>query len=165
MSTRYLYDDWGWYSGTTVGTPARSTEVAPVNFSVSTVEGALRSNWTGHAWIELAYFEPPAIEEPPIVSEPRRITNLAFRNRFTTAEKIALELAAADDPAAPLNERQMAAALRANMKDADAAKFIDLDRADTRAGVLQLEQLGLIAEGRANVILDAAITDMERYDG
>jgi hypothetical protein len=92
----------------------------------------------------------------------RRITALAFRNRFTTAEKVALEIAALDNPAAPMAERAQAAALRANAADLAAATFVDLDRPDTRAGVQMLEAAGLLAAGRAMEILDAAITAEER---
>lgn len=90
------------------------------------------------------------------------ITRLAFRNRFTQAEKVLLELAALDDPAAPMAQRQQAAAIRASMADTAAATFIDLSRADTRAGVQMLEALGLIANGRALEILDTPIEPWER---
>lgn len=98
-------------------------------------------------------------------AQPRHITGLAFRNRFTRAEKIALELAALDDPSAPLIQRQQAAALRADLKDQERATYIDLDRADTRAGVQALEAAGLIAAGRALQILDSPVLDLERYRG
>jgi len=92
----------------------------------------------------------------------RRITRLAFRNRFTTAEKVALEIAGLDNPAAPMAERAQAAALRANQADLAAAAFVDLDRPDTRAGVQMLEAAGLLAVGRALVILDSPVTTEER---
>jgi hypothetical protein len=92
----------------------------------------------------------------------RCVTRLAFRKRFTQGEKIAIELAALDDPAAPQEQRTRAAALRVDMKDTDAATYIDLDRQDTREGVLALELLGLLDEGRALEILDAEIQPLER---
>jgi hypothetical protein len=95
-------------------------------------------------------------------SEAGRITKLAFRNRFTTAEKVALEIAALDDPTAPMQQRAQAAALRANQADLAAATFVDLDRPDTRAGVQMLEAAGLLAEGRTLVILDTPVTAEER---
>lgn len=85
-----------------------------------------------------------------------RITRLAFRNRFTMAEKAAMEIASLDNPAAPMAQRQQSAVLRAYMADVAASTFVDLQRPDTRAGVQQLETLGLLAAGRAAVILDAA---------
>ena len=97
-----------------------------------------------------------------VLAPDTRVTRLAFRNRFTQAEKVALELAALDDPTAPMAQRQQAAALRATLSDTAAATFIDLSHADTRAGVQMLEAGGLLAEGRALEILDAPVTPEER---
>lgn len=91
-----------------------------------------------------------------------RLTVLAFRNRFTLNEKVAIEFACLDNPAAPMEQRQMAAMLRAYMHDLHAATFVDTARPDTRAGVLSLEQAGIIGEGRALEILDTPLTLMER---
>ena len=93
---------------------------------------------------------------------PRYITRLAFRSRFTTAEKIAIEIASLDNPAASLAARQQAASLRIFQADVDTALWIDLDRADTRAGALSLETSGLLAAGRSGTILDAPIANFER---
>lgn len=95
----------------------------------------------------------------------RRITKLAFRNRFTKAEKAGIEFAALDDPTAPIAQRQQAAALRADLKDQEQATFIDLDDEGTRTGVLTLEAVGLIAAGRAVEILDTPVQDKERFTG
>ena len=97
-----------------------------------------------------------------VLAPDTRVTRLAFRNRFTQAEKVALELAALDDPTAPMAQRQQAAALRATLSDTAAATFIDLLRAETRAGVQMLEAAGLLAAGRALEILDAHVTPEER---
>ena len=91
-----------------------------------------------------------------------RITKLAFRNRFTSAEKVAIEFACLDDPAAPMPQRLQSAALRANQADLAAAAFVDLSRPDTRTGVQMLEAAGLLTEGRALEILDAQILPEER---
>ena len=91
-----------------------------------------------------------------------RLTKLAFRNRFTQAEKVMLEIASLDNPAATMPQRQQAAALRATLADTAAATFIDLSRAETRAGVQMLEAGGLLAEGRALEILDAPVQSHER---
>ena len=90
------------------------------------------------------------------------VTKLAFRNRFNQSEKVAIELAALDDPTAPMTQRQAAAALRANQADVAASTFIDLARPDTRTAVQQLEALGLLSSGRAAEILDAPIQSSER---
>lgn len=102
---------------------------------------------------------PPPAPEP---GEDHRITRLAFRNRFLPAEKVALELASLDNPAGTLLERQQAGALRAYLADVAAATFVDLSRADTRAGVRYLETKTLIASGRAAAILDGPIQPEER---
>lgn len=95
-------------------------------------------------------------------SDSRRITVLAFRNRFTVSEKIKMDMASIDNPAAPMATRQLAATLRVISKDTDSANFIDLNRPDTRQGVFLMEQNGLIATGRAVIILDAIINDLEK---
>ena len=102
----------------------------------------------------------PGVEPAPPIP---RITRLAFRNRFTQAEKVALELAALDNPSATMPQRQQSAALRAHMKDLDAASWVDLTRPETVAALQMLEASGLIGEGRAAAILDVdSITDIER---
>ena len=90
------------------------------------------------------------------------ITRLAFRNRFTQAEKVALEFASMDNPAATMEQRQQSAAIRVYLADVAASTFIDLQRADTRAGVQLLESVGLIGTGRALEILDTPIAPEER---
>lgn len=91
-----------------------------------------------------------------------RITRLAFRNRFTQAEKVMLELAGVDDATAPMAQRQQSAAIRVYLADVEASAFVDLARADTRAGVQSLEAAGLLAPGRALQILDAPVQAHER---
>ena len=102
------------------------------------------------------YVEPPVVPPAPIVLA-RHVTKSAFRNRFTQAERVALEIAALDTPLGTTAQRQAAAGLRANMADQRDAAYIDLDRATTRSGVLRLEQGGLLAAGRALAILDAPV--------
>ena len=97
----------------------------------------------------------------PVVDYGRRVTLLAFRNRFTKTEKITIEMASLDNPASSMPARQMAAALRVDLKDSDSANFIDLDRADTRAGVQTLETYGILGVGRALQILDAPVQQVE----
>ena len=92
----------------------------------------------------------------PVLLAPTRLTRLQFRNRFTAQEKAMLELAAIDDPTAATAQRLQAASLRAYLADLAAAEFVDLADASTVAGVQALESAGLLAEGRAVEILDAA---------
>ena len=107
--------------------------------------------------------EPQPEPEPPPV--PVKITKLAFRSRFTQAEKVAIEIASLDDPVAPMQQRAQAAALRASQADVAVAQYIDLTRADTRAGVHALETAGLLAQGRADVILNAPTAEQEVWNG
>lgn len=93
-----------------------------------------------------------------------RLTRLAFRLRFTQAEKIAIEMAALDNPAAPVQQRMMAAALRADLADTAVSLFIDTDRTETRAGVSALASLGLLTADRPAVILDTPALLHELYD-
>lgn len=116
--------------------------------------------WTGVDWVILP--ERPPVPEPSQPVVDLRITRLAFRNRFTLAEKAAIELAALDDPSATQSVRMRAAALRAYLADLAAVTFIDLARPDTRAGVQSLEAGGLLAVGRALEILDTPIVSDER---
>ena len=97
------------------------------------------------------------------VSLGTRITRLAFRNRFTAAEKVALELAALDDPAATMAARQQAAAVRVYLQDVAASTFIDLASDKTVSGVQALEAGGLLAPGRAAEITGAPVTVDEQY--
>ncbi len=108
----------------------------------------------GMAYANGSYSVPAAL---------RHITVLAFRNRFTQSEKIAIEIAALDNPAAPMQQRAQSAALRANQLDVQAAKYIDLDRPDTRAGVQALEAATILAAGRALEILDAPVSAHEGF--
>ena len=96
---------------------------------------------------------------PDFVPPPERaITCLAFLDRFTDAEAIAIDLASQ-------GATVQAAAMRRYMSKVEAATFIDLDRPDTRAGVQALEAAGLLIEGRALEILDAPVRGHERARG
>lgn len=92
---------------------------------------------------------------------PRRVSVLAFRRRFTMAERAAIEWAAVDRSDQPEAQRQQAAALRAILADQAAASFIDLDDEDTMEGVQSLEAMGLIGAGRAAQILGAPVQPEE----
>lgn len=94
----------------------------------------------------------------------RKITVLAFRNRFSKMEKIKIEMASIDNPSLAIDDptRLMAAALRVDLKDTDNATFIDLDNTSTREGVLTLEQYDIIDPGRALIILDSVILPNEK---
>lgn len=92
---------------------------------------------------------------------PRKITPLAFRRRFTKVERASIEWAAVDKADQPDAQRQLAAALRADLKDQEQAQFIDLDEADVALGLQTLEAIGLLAVGRAAAITGAPVLPEE----
>lgn len=96
----------------------------------------------------LADYPPPA-PPPPI----RRITPLAFRRRMTPEQRGALTLAAAAAMAAsPPNP-----ALQVFIDDLSAARFVDLDDAETIGGVAAMHAAELItAEQAAALLADGA---------
>jgi len=102
---------------------------------------------------------------PPEPLKPRVVSKFAFRSRFTPAEKVAIEFASLDDPTATPAKRSIAASLRVLQADLEAATFVDLELPSTRNGVQMLEQVGLIGPGRAAEILDAPVSDWERWNG
>ncbi len=107
---------------------------------------------TGWGWDPSGFTEPPA---PPVAPVERKVTRLAFLNRFTDAEAIALDLAS-------IGTTIEAASIRRYMQKVNAATFIDLTRDDTITGVRQLETVGLIGAGRADQILLDPVTELER---
>ena len=89
-----------------------------------------------------------------LITKHRCATGLG--RRFTQHEKAAIEFAALDNPAAPIEERQQAALLRASLADQAAAQFIDLADPSTIAGVQLLVQAGLLSEERGQQVLLAS---------
>jgi len=133
------------------------------------ISGASPRPGIGWTYAEGTGFTAPTaaeLPEPGPEPEPapanRIITNLAFDLRFSDAERIAIEIASLDNPAADMEQRAIAAALRVSKERSNKARFTDLDDATTRAGVEQMEAIGLLAEGRAVAILDAPVLDGER---
>lgn len=125
------------------------------------VESETQPNIPGETWVELAVGYGPGdtyigsgVFEKSSVELPSNITVLAFLSRFTDAEAIAIDLAS-------IGATVEAATLRRYMQKVSAAKFIDLNRADTRAGVQALELMGILAAGRAAQILDTPIAEIE----
>ena len=132
--------------------------------AVATVveQASLPTVQMGGQWVECAANVGPGwtysggnFAAPVALAPARYITQLAFLSRFTDAEAIGIDLAS-------IGATEAAAGLRRYQAKVAAAKFIDLDRADTRAGVQALEAAGMLAAGRALVILDAPISDPER---
>ena len=118
----------------------------------------------------IAAHHPGAVVAPDLVPDPPApvftcLTKLGFRARFTQAEKIAIELASLDDPAAAMAQRAQAADIRVYLADVASAAYIDPQNVDTRSGVQALEAAGLIGAGRALQILDAPIQVTEAFTG
>lgn len=90
-----------------------------------------------------------------------KLTVLAFRNRFTQTEKVTIEMACLDNPAATMEQRYQSAGLRASMADLNAATFVDILRPDTVASINQLETVGIIGVGRAAQILSTVVQPIE----
>lgn len=112
----------------------------------------------GWAWDGVAWTAP----EAAVPAVDRRVTVLAFWQRFTQPERVGLQVAAVINPAGTLAERQAAAGIKDMLDSVMVAKWIDLERADTRSGVQALETAGLLASGRALEILDAPVQPQER---
>ena len=84
----------------------------------------------------------------------KEISRLAFLNRFTDAEAIAIDLASQGTTVG-------AATIRRYLSKVNAASYIDLSNPDTRASVQSLETQGLLASGRALEILDSPVQQVE----
>ena len=153
----HTLDGMGIYAGSVTPTDAYAPIPIGVELPPPTLTGTQVARWLGSRWEVLPAY--PAPTPAPVLAH---ITKLAFRNRFTSGEKVMMEIASLDNPAATMAQRQQAAMLRANLADTAAATFIDLARADTRAGVQMLETAGLLGNGRALTILDAPVQMDER---
>ncbi len=82
------------------------------------------------------------IDGEVVLAAPRKITRLAFRNRFTQVEKVSIYTAAEASPA-----------LRVFIDDIAAAEYVDLDDPSVVAGVESLEVMQILEEGRAVEVL------------
>lgn len=104
---------------------------------------------------QIGWFYGDGIFTPPNekVEEPKtKITRLAFRNRFSLEEKTLLYTTAKTN-----------IQIQIYLDDVNAATYIDLSRPDTRFGVITLENIGIIAPGRAAQILDTPAQTHELY--
>jgi hypothetical protein len=81
-----------------------------------------------------------------------RITKLAFKQRFTQDERVAIREAAKTIPQVYDFEDLV-----------NSATFVDLMARETVTAVNYIEQSGLIGAGRAAEILSAPVEDIERW--
>lgn len=83
-----------------------------------------------------------------------KMTKLGFKQRFTAQERIDIRAAAAQNPVV------------FDFQDLlDSATYVDISRQDTIDAINQLEQFGLIGEGRATEILSPPVLEIEQYNG
>ena len=83
-----------------------------------------------------------------------KISRLAFKLRMTADERKAIRVAAESN-----------ADLFDFMDLLSDSTYIDLSRAETIAGVGQLEAAGLLAPGRGDDVLNATVTEEEQWNG
>lgn len=101
---------------------------------------------TPAGWV-YGFYELPA-------SSDRRITKQKLKLRLTQEERIAIREAAKNN-----------AAVYDFQDLLDSGSHADLDDPLLGVGLHAMEQLGLIAEGRTDEVLNAPITQNERYEG
>lgn len=137
-------------------------------FAITQTNGPLE----GADLVELATYDPELIGKvhnldtgtwtaPSAPPAARKVSVLAFRRRFTLAERAGIEWAAVDRADQPDAQRQQAAMLRATLADHAAASFVDLDDPATVEGVQGMTATGLVAPGRAAEILGAPVQPEE----
>lgn len=146
--TFYIFDDYGWYSGSSATKVARSVEVKPSNTSTTTVAGEKRANYTGYVWVDVPYVAPVVV--PVVVPETPYKWKLdvgAFFDRFGTA-KIAI-LSSQDST------------VQAIVRDCLTRHWIDLKQDTTKDGVLALVALGLITSSVSDSILSTPVSNSE----
>lgn len=112
----------------------------------------------GWGWDGVQFMAPQELQS---VALQRCVSVLAFRRRFTPAEKATIEWASVDKPEQTTEQRQQSAMLRATLADQAAAKFIDLADPATVAGVQALQAMGIIDASRADAILGAPVQPHE----
>lgn len=89
------------------------------------------------------------IASNPTGPKPREVTKYEFRKLFTFNERVAAD-AAVTNVNIPVNYRMMLATM---LKDLELSAVIYLDNPDVIQGVGFIEMLGIIAPGRAAVVL------------
>jgi len=153
--------DWQYIDGQFVAPTIKRWAIVSSGVVVNAVLGArpMDSNWVecstdislGATYSNGEFTnpaQPPAIE--PAASD-KRITQFAFRQRFTWAEKISIESAAEID-----------AELRVLLADQKAAQYMDLDYPATQQGLQLLVDKGLLTIERGTEILSAPVMPEER---
>ena len=134
----YSYDSYGWLSAQEI--PGRTTSVEPPAHGDKIV-GQPYPNFTGVEWVLVDYSEPVIPPAPTPPKDP--ISVLAFRSRFTDAEKVVIYTAA-----------KASVEVQIWLDDLMVASDVKIDDPRTVGGVQALEAAGLISAGRAAEILE-----------
>jgi hypothetical protein len=107
--------------------------------------------------LKMEYTPTWILQDAPVVSIPTlgtKITKLAFRNRILPEEKRAIYTASESN-----------VDLKIYIDDINVSTFIDLSAQTIIDSVNQLEEFGLLGEGRADIILNTLVIDSELYKG
>lgn len=102
-------------------------------------EADVRDFWDGET-LTKAEPLPPAVRT--------HLSRIEFRNRFTSAEKVALYTAAETN-----------VMIKVFLDDLSAAEYVDVTDEDTIAGIEYIEQIGIISGERKSDILATVLMD------
>jgi hypothetical protein len=140
--TVYLFDNYGYYQGQVDvdpqgSIPANSTATAP------RPQAGTTPRFAAGIWINVPNAE---VNRPEVAAAAvsLQLSRLAFLDRFTDPELVAIYTAAKSE-----------VAIEVMLDKFRAADYIDLSDLRTIAGIEALEEIGLIAEGRAAEILQS----------
>ena len=124
-------------------------EFAP-NIVMVPVDGVTPEPKAGWGYDGAVFIEP---EPEPAPNYGTRISRLAFKLRMTADERKEIRVAAESN-----------ADLYDFMDLLSDSTYIDLTRAETIAGVSQLEAAGLITSGRGDEVLNTPVTEEEQWN-
>lgn len=123
-----------------------ANEMPETEFIIDVTEVTAELGWL---YSDGGFSEPT----PSAQAQNMKMTKLGFKQRFTQPERIAIRQAAASNPVV------------FDFQDLlDSATYIDISRQDTIDAINQLEQFGLIGEGRAEEILSPPVLEIEQYN-
>lgn len=116
------------------------------------------------AWVE-AGNQPTIVNDAPSQPAQPKIKVGAFRERLGTTVKTKIEMACLDNPAAPIEQRLMAARLRVMKDDLADYTHVDLARPDVLAGLNELKAAGILIQADIDRIYAPPFHEEELYHG
>jgi len=117
----HYFDIFGWY--TSIPMEGRSTTIPPISFSESTVDGALRANWTGHQWEMLSYSVAAVADyEAALIAQAAEIAALKAQLEVDEAEKQSAKLDPVINYLATHTNAQVAAKIQTDITSLATAK-------------------------------------------